>query len=126
MPGSLKTEAIVLRSLRYGEADRILHLYTPHRGRLGAIAQRVRLTPQLVACVSCGERDRLSGYSAASGGVVCDACAASACAPDGAAHAFMAGALSSPLAEAPDAPARALRQADRAISETFEHHAQLR
>ena len=29
MPGSLKTEAIVLRSIRYGEADRILHLYTP-------------------------------------------------------------------------------------------------
>ena len=26
---SLKTEAIVLRSIRYGEADRILHLYTP-------------------------------------------------------------------------------------------------
>ena len=29
MPGPLKTEAIVLRSIRYGEADRILHLYTP-------------------------------------------------------------------------------------------------
>jgi DNA repair protein RecO (recombination protein O) len=233
MPGSLKTEAIVLRSLRYGEADRILHLYTPHRGRIGAIAKGVRrtrsrfggrlepflrvrlvlyegrgelltvtgvetvathgrlrehgpaldaaaracdavgrvfetdephpgvfhllcnelalldaepalathanalafrlkllvaagLTPQLAACVSCGERDRLSGYSAASGGVVCDACAASAFALDGAAHAFMSGALSNPLAQAPDAPARALRQAERAISETFEHHAQLR
>ncbi len=42
MPGSLKTEAIVLRSIRYGEADRILHLYTPHRGRLSAIAKGVR------------------------------------------------------------------------------------
>src|SRR3954447_19515327 len=42
MPGSLKTEAIVLRSLRYAEADRILHLYTPHRGRLSAIAKGVR------------------------------------------------------------------------------------
>ena len=42
MPGSVKTEAIVLRSLRYGEADRILHLYTPHRGRLSAIAKGVR------------------------------------------------------------------------------------
>src|ERR1044071_6817757 len=42
MPGPLKTEAIVLRSLRYGEADRILHLYTPHRGRLSAIAKGVR------------------------------------------------------------------------------------
>ena len=42
MPGSLKTEAIVLRSIRYGEADRILHLYTPDRGRLSAIAKGVR------------------------------------------------------------------------------------
>jgi DNA repair protein RecO (recombination protein O) len=42
MPGSLKTEAIVLRSIRYGEADRVLHLYTPDRGRVGAIAKGVR------------------------------------------------------------------------------------
>ena len=42
MPGSLKTEAIVLRSIRYGEADRILHLFTPERGRLSAIAKGVR------------------------------------------------------------------------------------
>jgi DNA repair protein RecO (recombination protein O) len=28
--------------MRYGEADRILHLYTPHRGRLSAIAKGVR------------------------------------------------------------------------------------
>ncbi len=32
----------MLRSIRYGEADRILHLYTPHRGRLSAIAKGVR------------------------------------------------------------------------------------
>ena len=42
MPGSLKTEAIVLRSIRYGEADRILHLYTPEHGRIGAIAKGAR------------------------------------------------------------------------------------
>src|ERR1700742_5128327 len=42
MPGSLKTEAIVLRSMRYGEADRILHLYPPHHGRLSAIPKGVR------------------------------------------------------------------------------------
>jgi DNA repair protein RecO (recombination protein O) len=42
MAGPVKTEAVVLRSLRYGEADRILHLYTPHRGRVGAIAKGVR------------------------------------------------------------------------------------
>ncbi len=42
MPGLVKTEAVVLRSMRYGEADRILHLYTPDRGRVGAIAKGVR------------------------------------------------------------------------------------
>ena len=42
MPGPLKTEAIVLRSIRYGEADRILHLYTPGHGRLSAIAKGAR------------------------------------------------------------------------------------
>ncbi len=42
MAGALKTEAVVLRSLRYGEADRIMHLYTPARGRLSAIAKGVR------------------------------------------------------------------------------------
>src|SRR5437588_12517718 len=42
MPAPLKTEAIVLRSIRYGEADRIVHLYTPSRGRRSAIAKGVR------------------------------------------------------------------------------------
>ncbi len=32
----------MLRSMRYGEADRILHLYTPRDGRLSAIAKGVR------------------------------------------------------------------------------------
>jgi DNA repair protein RecO (recombination protein O) len=39
---SVKTEAVVLRSMRYGEADRILHLYTSDRGRVSAIAKGVR------------------------------------------------------------------------------------
>jgi DNA repair protein RecO (recombination protein O) len=39
-----KTEAVVLRSLRFAEADRILHLYTSERGRVGAIAKGVRKT----------------------------------------------------------------------------------
>ena len=38
---TLKTEAVVLRSIRYGEADRILHLYSTTRGRIGAIAKGV-------------------------------------------------------------------------------------
>ncbi len=233
MPGPLKTEAIVLRSLRYGEADRILHLYTPHRGRVGAIAKGVRrtrsrfggrlepffrlrlvlhegrselltvtgaetvdgyarlrsdgaaldsaaracdavarlfdtgeghpgvfhllcnelalldassayathanqlafrlklllaagLAPQLAACASCGEREGLVGFSGAAGGVVCAACEASAFPLDEDAHAFMTAALGSTLADAPDAPERALRQAERAIMETVEHHAHIR
>jgi DNA repair protein RecO (recombination protein O) len=42
MAGQLRTEAIVLRSIRYGEADRILHLYTPGHGRISAIAKGAR------------------------------------------------------------------------------------
>ena len=42
MPGSFKTEAVVLRSIRFGEADRILHLYTAERGRVNAIAKGSR------------------------------------------------------------------------------------
>jgi DNA repair protein RecO (recombination protein O) len=45
---SYKTEAIVLRSLRFGEADRILHLYTRERGRIGAIAKGIRKTKSRV------------------------------------------------------------------------------
>jgi DNA repair protein RecO (recombination protein O) len=39
-----KTEAVVLRSFRFGEADRVLHLYTLERGRLGAVAKGIRKT----------------------------------------------------------------------------------
>ena len=233
MAGSVKTEGIVLRSFRYGEADRILHLYTPNRGRLSAIAKGVRrarsrfggrlepffqlqlvlyegrsdmltvtsaetlaghrhlrengraldaasracdavgrlfddgdphagvyhllaneltlldadpgkatranalafrlklllaagFAPQLAACASCGEREHLAGFSGAAGGVVCSACEASAFPLEQAAHDFLVGALGSPLAAAPDATPRALAQAERAISETLEHHANVR
>jgi DNA repair protein RecO (recombination protein O) len=233
MPAPVKTQAVVLRSIRYGEADRILHLYTPHRGRVGAIAKGVRrtrsrfggrlepffrldlvlhegrgelltvtaaetvhgyarlradgaaldsaarvcdavsrlfetdephpevynllcnelalldgdparathgnqlafrlklllaagLAPQLAACASCGAQDHLTGFSGAAGGVVCSACEASSFPLDVAAHEFLAGALGAPLAATPDAPERALRQAERAIAETVEHHAGVR
>ena len=55
----------MLRSMRYGEADRILHLYTPDRGRVGAIAKGVRrarsrfggrLEPFFRAATSCCTR----------------------------------------------------------------------
>ena len=233
MPGSLKTEAIVLRSLRFGEADRILHLYTPHRGRVGAIAKGVRrarsrfggrlepffrlqlvlyegrsdlltvtsaetvaghgrlradgpaldvaaracdavsklfdtsdpnppvygllanqlalldadparattanalafrlkllvaagLAPQLNGCAVCGDQEHLAGFSGAAGGVVCASCEGSAFALDEDAHTFMVEALGRPLAEAPAAGERALRQAERAIVDTADHHAHVR
>lgn len=234
MAGALKTEGIVLRTLRYGEADRILHLYTPHRGRIGAIAKGVRraksrfggrlepffhldlvlyegrsdlltvtsaetreafarlradmraldcasracdavgrlfdtpdpnppvfhllanelalldadpkthatqsnqlafrlklllaagLSPQLSGCAVCGEREHLSAYSGAAGGVVCGACEGSGFPVSEAAHTFMVEALGRPLAEAPATDELALRQAERAILETVEHHAHLR
>ena len=233
MPGSLKTEAIVLRGIRYGEADRILHLYTPERGRVSAIAKGVRraksrfggrlepffrlnlvlyqgrsdlltvtsaetvaghprlrehgasldgaaracdavsrmfgeggphagvyhllanqlalldrepvratranalafrlklllaagFAPHLASCASCGEPEHLVGFSGAAGGVVCGACEAGSFALSQEGHDFLVGALGRPLAEAPDAPAAALQQADRAISETLEHHAHVR
>jgi DNA repair protein RecO (recombination protein O) len=233
MTGSIKIEAVVLRSMRYAEADRILHIYTPHRGRVSAIAKGVRRTrsrfggrlepyfrlhmvlyegrselltvtsahtisghprlrenaaaldsaaracdavgrlfetaephpgvfallcnelalldaapgqatranqlafrlklllaagfaPQLAACTSCGEADHIAAFSGAAGGVVCSACEASGFALGEEAHAFMTGALGAALADAPAAGDRALREADRAITETVEHHAQIR
>jgi DNA repair protein RecO (recombination protein O) len=39
-----KTEAVVLRTIRFGEADHVLHLYTLDRGRVGAVAKGVRKT----------------------------------------------------------------------------------
>jgi DNA repair protein RecO (recombination protein O) len=42
MAGPVHTEAVVLRSIRYGEADRILHLYSVDRGRISAIAKGSR------------------------------------------------------------------------------------
>ncbi len=233
MSRTLKTEAIVLRSIRYGEADRILHLYTPGEGRVSAIAKGVRrarsrfgarlepffhihavlhegrselltvtgadtldphaslrdhaatldaaaracdavarlfetadphpevfrllanelallssdpaharpanglafrlklllaagIVPQLGSCTSCGEPDHLRGFSAAAGGVVCGSCEAAAFALDEESYRFMVHALGEPLARAPQASERALRQAERAISETAEHHAHVR
>src|SRR5687768_6793134 len=44
MARTSKTEAVVLRSFRLGEADRVLHLYTADRGRVGAVAKGIRRT----------------------------------------------------------------------------------
>jgi DNA repair protein RecO (recombination protein O) len=40
--GTLETEAVILRSIRFAEAHRVLHLYTEDRGRMGAMAKGVR------------------------------------------------------------------------------------
>jgi DNA repair protein RecO (recombination protein O) len=233
VPGTtVKTEAIVLRSIRYGEADRILHLYSRTRGRLGAIAKGVRkpksrfggrlepffrldlvlhegrgdlltvtavdtvdgyprlrssgpaltagaracdavlrlldsaepnlpaynllcrylsllddpseprasglevalsfrlklalvagFAPELASCARCGEADHLSGFSGAAGGVVCPSCEAGSFELSEEAHGFMVEALAKPLIEAPPAGELALRQVERAVGETLEHHA---
>lgn len=228
---TLKTEAIVLRSIRYGEADRILHLYSSERGRVGAIAKGARrpksrfggrlepffrldlmlhegrgelltvtaadtvdgyprlrsdgaalaagaracdavlrlldaaepnppaynllcrylallddpaggaagvetalsfrlklalaagFSPELAACARCGEAEHLTGFSGAAGGVVCASCEAGSFPLSEEAHRFMVEAIARPLAEAPAAEAPALRQAERAVGETLEHHA---
>ncbi len=44
MAGGYTTEAVVLRSFRTGEADRVVHLLSPDRGRLAAIAKGSRRT----------------------------------------------------------------------------------
>ncbi|MGZ5342674.1 MAG: DNA repair protein RecO [Solirubrobacterales bacterium] len=234
MPGSFKTEAVVLRSIRYGEADRIVHLYTAARGRMSAIAKgsrrpksrfggrlepffrldlmlhegrsdlatvtgastvegysrlrsngsrigagaracdavlrlldgeeanrpaynllctylglldagdpaaaeprtalayRAKLTlaagfaPELAACARCGEAEHLTSFSGAAGGVVCSSCEGEGFPFSAEAHGFMVEALGRPLAEAPEAGEGALRQAERAIGETLEHHAHVR
>ena len=44
MAGTSITESVVLRSFPFGEADRVLHLYTAASGRIGAMAKGVRRT----------------------------------------------------------------------------------
>jgi DNA repair protein RecO (recombination protein O) len=44
MPGLYKDEGIVLKTIKLGEADRILTLYTAHGGKVRAVAKGVRKT----------------------------------------------------------------------------------
>ncbi len=97
-----------------------------------ALAFRLKLllaagfVPQLGSCATCGEREHLTGFSAAAGGVVCASCESASFPLDEEAYAFLVAALGRPLADSPVAPERALLQAERAISETAEHHAHVR
>jgi DNA repair protein RecO (recombination protein O) len=101
-------------------------------GHANQLAFRLKLllaagfAPQLAACASCGENEHLIGFSGAAGGVVCAACEAGSFAIDEEAHVFLVEALGRPLAQTPPADGRALRQAERAIAETVEHHAGIR
>ncbi len=231
MAGTFKTEVVVLRSIRYGEADRVVHLYSATRGRIGAIAKgsrrprsrfggrlepffrlnlvlyegrgelftvtgastidgyrmlredggalqaagracdavlrlfdsaeanqpaynllchylglldddpgamsgagtalafRLKLalaagfSPELASCATCGEAEHLSAFSGAAGGVVCAGCEGGGFPLSEEAHRFMVEALGRPLAEAPSAAGAVAVQADRAVTETLEHHA---
>ena len=48
-PRVYKTEAIVLRQRKLGEADKIVTLYTSHQGKLDAVAKGVRRTKSRLA-----------------------------------------------------------------------------
>jgi DNA repair protein RecO (recombination protein O) len=41
-PRNYQTEAIIIKKIKLGEADRILTLYTPHLGKIPAVAKGVR------------------------------------------------------------------------------------
>ena len=103
-----------------------------HATRSQALAFRLKLllaagfAPELAGCATCGETEHLGAFSPSAGGVVCAGCEAGSFSLSPEAHAFLVHALAQPLSGAPDAPERALSQADRAIAETLEHHAHVR
>jgi DNA repair protein RecO (recombination protein O) len=84
------------------------------------------IVPQLAACAVCGETEHLSGFSGAAGGVVCIACEAGGFSLSEDAYTFLVSALGSPLANAPNGSEITLRQVERAIGDTAEHHAHVR
>jgi DNA repair protein RecO (recombination protein O) len=105
---------------------------TGHARPANGLAFRLKLllaagiVPQLGSCAACGEPDHLRGFSASAGGVVCNSCQAAAFPLAEESYRFLVQALGAPLASAPDASELALRQAERAITETAEHHAHVR
>ena len=87
------------------------------------LALAAGFAPELASCARCGEAEHLAGFSGAAGGVVCASCEAGSFPLSEEAHRFMVEALAQPLAEAPAAEPLALRQVERAVGETLEHHA---
>jgi DNA repair protein RecO (recombination protein O) len=114
-----------------------LQLLDADAGAAGAanlLAFRLKLllaagfVPELASCTACGAAvdGRGLSFAASLGGVVCPECPSAGGFPlDSASLGFMVSALASPLKDAPDAPAT-LAQVDRVVSETLEHHAQVR
>ncbi len=90
------------------------------------LALAAGFAPELGSCARCGEGGGIAAFSGAAGGVVCGACEGAGFPLSAAAHEFMVTALARPIAELPAAPDRVLRQAERAINETLEHHAHVR
>lgn len=90
------------------------------------LALAAGFVPELAACATCGDSEHLTSFSASAGGVVCGGCEGSSVPFGREAHEFLTTALARPLAEAPEASETALRQADRALAETLEHHAHVR
>jgi DNA repair protein RecO (recombination protein O) len=94
-----------------------------------ALAFRLKLalaagfSPELSSCATCGEAEHIAAFSGAAGGVVCSSCEGGGFPLTEEAHRFMVDALARPLAEAPAAGRGVAAQADRAITETLEHHA---
>ncbi|MAF85026.1 MAG: DNA repair protein RecO [Dehalococcoidales bacterium] len=72
-PRTYQTEAIIIRKIKLGEADRILTLYTPHPGKIRAVAKGVRrprsklsghlelLTHSMVSLARCRNLDTIIG-----------------------------------------------------------------
>src|SRR5262249_36232821 len=134
----------VLRLLDSGEPNQAAyHLLCNYLGLLdadpggasapgAALAFRFKLalaagfSPELASCASCGEAEHLTAFSGAAGGVVCASCEGGGFPLSEETHHYMVDALARPLAEAPAAEGRVAAQADRAITETLEHHAHVR
>ena len=75
----------------------------------------------------CAARPTISAASrAAAGGVVCSSCEAASFPLDEERLQIPGRGARAPLAQAPDGSERALRQVERAIGETAEHHAHVR
>jgi DNA repair protein RecO (recombination protein O) len=94
-----------------------------------ALAFRLKLalaagfSPELASCASCGEADHIAAFSGSAGGVVCASCEGGGFPFSEEAHRFMVDALARPLSDAPAAERGVAAQADRAITETLDHHA---